>query len=58
VRRLELSDIREVQGIWTAHDTLMTDLQRGSATRLMLDKVQFNLPLKDDEFTVQALRRQ
>jgi len=58
VRRLEFSDIREVQGIWTAHDTLMTDLQRGSATRLTLDKVQFNLPLKDDEFTVQALRRQ
>jgi len=58
VRRLEFSDIREVQGIWTATDTLMTDLQRGSATRLTLDKVQFNLPLKDDEFTVQALRRQ
>jgi hypothetical protein len=58
VRRLEMSDIRQVQGIWTAHDTLMTDIRRNSVTRLSLDKVQYNLPLKDDTFTVQALRRQ
>jgi hypothetical protein len=57
VRRLELKDIRLVQGIWTAHDTLMTDLRRSSSTRLTLDKVQYNLPLKDDDFTQQALRR-
>jgi hypothetical protein len=58
VRRLELKDIRQVQGIWTAHDTMMTDVKRGSSTRLTLDKVQYNLPLKDDDFTLQALRRQ
>ena len=58
VRRLQLSDISQVQGIWTAHETVMTDLRRNSVTRLSLDKVQYNLPLKDDDFTVQALRRQ
>jgi hypothetical protein len=58
VRRLELSDIRMVQGIWTAHETVMTDVRRGSVTRLSLDKVQYNLPLREDNFTVQALRRQ
>ena len=58
VRRLQLSDIRMIQGIWTAHETVMTDLRRSSTTRLSLDKVQYNLPLKDDNFTVQALRRQ
>ena len=58
VRRLEMSDIRQVQNIWTAHDTVMTDVRRNSVTRLTLDKVQYNLPLKDDNFTVQALRRQ
>jgi hypothetical protein len=36
----------------------MTDIRRNSVTRLSLDKVQYNLPLKDDTFTVQALRRQ
>jgi hypothetical protein len=58
VRRLQMSDISQVQGIWTAHETVMTDLRRNSVTRLSLDKVQYNLPLKDDDFTVQALRRQ
>jgi Outer membrane lipoprotein-sorting protein len=58
VRRLQLSDIRQVQGIWTAHETVMTDLRRGSTTRLSLDKVQYNLPMKEDNFTLQALRRQ
>jgi outer membrane lipoprotein-sorting protein len=58
VRRLDMSDIRLVQGIWTAHQTVMTDLRRESVTRLSLDKVQYNLPLKDDDFSVQALRRQ
>jgi len=58
IRRLQLSDIRQVQGIWTAHETVMTDLRRGSTTRLSLDKVQYNLPMKGDDFTVEALRRQ
>jgi len=57
-RRLQLSDIRQVQGVWTAHETVMTDLRRGSTTRLSLDKVQYNLPMKEDSFTLQALRRQ
>jgi hypothetical protein len=57
VRRLTYSDIRNVQGIWTSHDLTMADLRRGSRTRLVLDKVQYNLPLKDDEFTLEALRR-
>ena len=57
-RRLELSDLRQVGGIWTAHDTMMTDEQRRTRTRLRLDKVEYNLPLKEDDFTVQALRRQ
>ena len=36
----------------------MTDLRRGSLTRLTLDKVEYNLPLKDEDFTLQAIRRQ
>ena len=58
VRRLELSDLRQVDGIWTAHDTMMTDERRGTRTRLRLDKVDYNVPLKEDDFTLQALRRQ
>jgi hypothetical protein len=36
----------------------MIDLRRGSLTRLTLDKVEYNLPLKEDSFTLQAIRRQ
>jgi hypothetical protein len=57
VRRLDLSNIRQVEGVWTAHDLVMMDLPRESHTRLTLDKVQYSLPLKDADFTLQALRR-
>ena len=36
----------------------MTDLRRGSRTRLTLDKLEYNVPLKDEDFTLQAIRRQ
>jgi hypothetical protein len=35
----------------------MTDLRRKSRTVLHLEKLEYNVPLKDEEFTVQALRR-
>jgi hypothetical protein len=57
VRRLELSRIRQVQGIWTAHEMVMNDLPRGTRTRLTLEKVEYNLSLRESDFTVQALRR-
>jgi outer membrane lipoprotein-sorting protein len=58
VRRLDYSDIQNVQGIWTARRMEMTDLRRGSRTRLTLDKLLYNAPMKDEDFTLQALRRQ
>jgi outer membrane lipoprotein-sorting protein len=58
VRRLSYSDIQNVQGIWTARQLEMADLRRGSRTRLTLDKLQYNVPFKDDDFTLQAIRRQ
>jgi Outer membrane lipoprotein-sorting protein len=58
VRRLEQSDIANVQGIWTARVLEMTDLRRKSKTILRIEKLQYNVPMKDDDFTVQALRRE
>ena len=57
VRRLQSMKIQPIQGIWTAHEMVMHDLARGSRTRLVLEKVEYNLPLKESDFTVQALRR-
>jgi len=58
VRRLNYSDIRNVQRIWTARQMEMADLKRGSRTRLTLDKLEYNVALKDEDFTLQAIRRQ
>jgi outer membrane lipoprotein-sorting protein len=58
VRRLNYSSIQNVQGIWTARQLEMTDLSRGSRTRLTLDRLEYNVPLKDEDFTLQAIRRQ
>ena len=57
VRRLNYSDIQNVQGVWTARQMDMADLRRGSRTRLTLDKLAYNVPLKDEDFTLQAIRR-
>jgi hypothetical protein len=58
VRRLRYSQLEQVQGIWTARLLEMTDLRRNSRTILKLEKLQYNVPMKDDEFTLQSLRRE
>ena len=58
VRRLTYGDIQNVQGIWTARRLEMTDLRRGSRTLLTLEQLAYNVPFKDEHFTLQAIRRQ
>jgi outer membrane lipoprotein-sorting protein len=55
-RRLVYSNIQNVQGIWTARQLEMTDVKRGSRTRLTLEKLEYNVPLEDDDFTLEAIR--
>jgi hypothetical protein len=57
VRRAEYADIQRVQGIWTATLIEMTDFTRDSRTVLKIDNLQYNLPMKDEDFTIQALKR-
>lgn len=56
VRRAKYSDLESVQGIWTARTIEMADLRQNSRTLLRLEKLQYNLPMKDEAFTLQALR--
>jgi hypothetical protein len=58
IRRAIYSDIQNDQGYWTAHTIEMQDLKRNSRTILKLEKLQYNLPVKDEDFTLQALRRE
>jgi outer membrane lipoprotein-sorting protein len=57
-RRLHQSDIQNVQGIWTPCLREMTDLRRRSRTVLRLDKLEYHVPLKQEDFTLQAFRRE
>jgi hypothetical protein len=57
VRRAHYTDIRNDQGIWTAHQIDMHDLKRNSHTILKIEKLQYNAPMKDDAFTREALSR-
>ena len=55
-RRLKYSRIERIQGIATARTLEMSDLRRKSRTLLELDQLEFNLPMKAEDFTVPALR--
>ena len=58
VRRAKYTDIQNVQGIWTPLQIEMFDVKRNSRTIFKTEKLQYNLPMKDDAFTIQALRRE
>jgi outer membrane lipoprotein-sorting protein len=58
IRRATYSDIHNDQGFWTAHTIEMHDVKRNSRTILKLEKLEYNIPMKDDDFTLQALRRE
>jgi len=57
VRVIDYKDYKQSAGIWTAHTTEVSDMRRNSRTILKYGKLEYNLPFKDDEFTLQALRR-
>jgi hypothetical protein len=58
VRKAKYSNIQRVQDIWTAQNIEMLDVGRNSRTILVIEKLQYNLPMKDEDFTLQALRRE
>jgi hypothetical protein len=57
VRRIRYSDLQNIQGIWTARALEVTDMKTKSRTIMKLEKLQYNIPLKEEDFTLQALRR-
>jgi hypothetical protein len=57
VRRAKYSDIQRVQNIWTPQSIEMLDVGRKSRTILKIEKLQYNIPMRDEDFTIQALQR-
>jgi hypothetical protein len=56
-RAIEYRDFELSSGIWTARTIEVNDVARKSRTVLKYDKLEYNLPLKEEDFTLQALRR-
>jgi hypothetical protein len=57
IRRARYSDIQKVQDIWTPQTIEMFDVQRKSRTVLKIEMLQYNIPMKDEDFTIQAMQR-
>jgi len=57
IRRIHYGDIQKVDDIWTPRLVEVYDAGRQSRTILKLEKLQYNLPMKDEDFTLEALRR-
>jgi outer membrane lipoprotein-sorting protein len=57
-RRLHQSDLQNVQNIWTPRLLEMTDVRRNSRTILRIEKLEYNVPTKEEDFTLEAFRRE
>lgn len=56
-RRIAYRDHENVKGLWTAKTMEVFDSKRNSRTTMKLEKLDYNLPMKDEDFTLQSLRR-
>ena len=56
-RRIHYSDLEKIDNIWTPRNVEVLDAARNSRTVLKIEKMQYNAPMKDEDFTLEALRR-
>ncbi len=54
-KRLVVTAFRKIQGFWTVTDSTMTDLATGNATRLVVERTQYNQRLPSRLFTTEVL---
>ncbi|HLK18292.1 MAG TPA: outer membrane lipoprotein-sorting protein [Bryobacteraceae bacterium] len=57
VRRIHYTDVQQQDGIWAGRTMEVQDTNRNSRTVMKLEKLQYNVPMKDESFTLEALRR-
>ena len=56
IRRITYSDVQKISDVWTPRAVEVFDSTKNSHTLLKLDKVEYDVPLKDETFTRDALR--
>jgi hypothetical protein len=58
IRRIEYRNYQRIQNIWTPLEIEVADVGRKSRTLLKTEKLEYNVRMKDEDFTLQALRRE
>ena len=56
-RELVCSDISKVDGIWTIHKMVMTNVQTGHSSTMQMKSVKYNIDLADSLFAVSSIER-
>jgi Outer membrane lipoprotein-sorting protein len=56
-KTIDYTDFAMVDGIWTAKTVLVLDVFKKSRTGLKYDKIEYNVPLKEEAFAPEALGR-
>ena len=56
-RRLEISDIQQGNGFWTAAKMQMTNVQTKHQTILEINNPKYNIPLEETKFNVTTLKK-
>ena len=57
LKTLRISDIRQVDGIWTRHHLEIKNHKTGHYTEFVFSEVDYQLPVKDQVFSRHALTR-
>jgi hypothetical protein len=57
IRQITYRDVDSIDGIWTARTVVVFDRTRNSQTVLTLDKVKYNLPMRDSDFNRENLSK-
>ena len=57
VRTIHYRDIRKTDNLWTPQSIEVEDPARKSRTVLKLEKLEYNVPMKPEDFTVEAMRK-
>lgn len=56
VKTIDYGQYEQIDNIWTPRGIALVDALRKSRTGVQFDKVEYNVGLKDSDFTVEALR--
>jgi len=57
LKTIQFNDVREVDGIWTAHELVANNHKTGHSTVLKMSDIDYESGVDDDLFTERALKR-